>query len=195
VRHPTHQYDDDDEQEDNRHEHGLMPSHGMNGGQMAAMFAKMREGGGSGSGTGHAKQGSLGSGGAKDKTKGEHANLMQVVKSKPHTPDMARKSAPKVATPAVKAPKVTAPAGKAPKVTAPKATKPPKVKAPTAHKEHSPLGALKKIGSAVKEGAKKTVEGAVLATGQEPVLGGMKQSLKAHRFGDPDTGTGRHDDR
>jgi hypothetical protein len=69
---PTHDYGPDDHVEDNRHEHA------MGSGQMAAMFAKMAQGGGTGSGTGHAKQGSLGSGGAKDKVKSERVGVAGV---------------------------------------------------------------------------------------------------------------------
>lgn len=70
-----------------------------------------------------------------------------------------------------------------------KATKPAKVKK-AKHKDHS--GALSKFGGMVKEAGHKAMEAAVVGSGLDPVSGGIKASLKGHKFGAPD---GRHDDR
>lgn len=257
-----HSYGADDEQEDNAHEYKDTSEHGMGGGQMAAMFAKMRDAGG---GQGHAKKGSLGSAGG-PRSAGK-ANMGAVMASKPRTPgaaktggglaktitDSAPKKAPtgslgataafaahdaagraKARSPAAapggaawapekksssktvfQAPlgaksstktQFQAPLGAkpdAPKPAAkPGAHKPEKAghvagkKAHAdAHKKkkggHSPLGMLKKIGHVVKEGAEKTLEGAVAAGGMEASTGAVKKSLKGgHGF---DSG-GRHED-
>lgn len=167
---------------------------------MAAMFAKMRVGGGVGSGTGHAKQGSLGSGtSAKDRVKkGDRANLMQVVKSKPHTPDMARKTKSALPSPKVSAakPAVHSPAAK-PHVTPHAGGHGPKgghKKAGGHGGEHGKPGEiLGKIGGAVKEAGGAAVKGAVAGTGSEPIQGSVEKAFKGHKFGDPKDG--RHEDR
>lgn len=194
----THSYTDEDETEDNAHEY--QGDHGMSDAQMRAMFAANRQAG-PGKG-GIAKPGKLAD--PSKKLGGERANLMTVVRSKPHTPDMARKTKPTVAA------KPAATPAKAPSATfhAPKASS--AAHAPTSGKKgghspsggkggghegggHSPLSILKKIGGAAKEAAHEATKGVVLATGNEPITHDVKKSLRGHKFGDPESG--RHEDR
>ncbi len=155
--------------------------HGMSDAGMKAMFAKQ----GKAIGT----KGATGVGAPK---RPERANLPALMNSKKPSAPPAKPVKTKASKPAV----AHAPAAKA--------SHAPPAKAGGHEKGHSPLQKLKHVASHVghtvkktvghvAEGAHKTVEGAVAASGQESTVGGMKASMKGHKFGAPDDG--RHEDR
>lgn len=204
----THAYGEGDEQEGNDHEHGMTSA------QMAAMFAANRQAGPGKRGI--AKPGTKANPG--QKLGGERANLMTVVRSKPHTPDMARKTKPaappkldgRSARPKA-SPKITdgtrvakPAASKAHAPTTGHSAKPhaaPHAKphagggghGPGGHEGgHGPLGVMRKIGGAVKEAGHEAKKAVIASTGQEPTAAALHSGAKGHKFGDPREG--RHED-
>ena len=190
----THVYEDEDEDdtEDNRHEFGVLPHHGMSSGQLAAMFAKV------GSAVSGKKLGAPGgqrftSRANEKKVLGDNAKPVKQQKN-----ILTGKSSNPLAAPKLSDFK----AAKTPKMKTAKAPKVPKAgHEKKGHKEHksgghegghSPLGVLKSIGNQVKEAGHKTVNATIAASGHESTIGAIKGSAKGHKFGDP--GDGRHED-